>query len=70
MAEIVAEWPGLVKEIHVAVGDVVEEDQEVLLLESMKMLTPVLAPAGGTVTSVHVTVEEYVESGALLVTLG
>jgi acetyl-CoA carboxylase biotin carboxyl carrier protein len=69
MAEIVAEWPGMVKEIHVAVGDAVTEDQEVLVLESMKMLTPVLATAAGTVTEVHVDIENYVEVGAVLLTL-
>lgn len=69
MAEIVAEWPGMVKEIHVNVGDAVEEDQEVLVLESMKMLTPVLATASGTVATVHVAIDDYVEAGALLITL-
>lgn len=69
MSDVTAEWPGLVKEIHVSVGDAVEEEQEVLLLESMKMLTPVLAPSGGTVTQVYVAIDEYVETGAKLLSL-
>jgi biotin carboxyl carrier protein len=69
MADVTAEWPGLVKEIHVSIGDAVDEEQELMLLESMKMLTPVLAPAAGTVAEIHVAVDAYVETGAKLLTI-
>ena len=39
MTNVLAEWPGRVAEVHVNVGDTVESDQELLTLESMKMLT-------------------------------
>ena len=41
----------------------------VLVLEIMKMETPVVAPEDGTVASIDVAVGDAVESGALLATL-
>ena len=41
----------------------------VLILEIMKMETPVVAPQDGVVASVDVAVGDAVESGALLATL-
>ena len=38
--------------IEVAVGDVVEADQTLAILESMKMEIPVEAPAAGTVAEI------------------
>jgi biotin carboxyl carrier protein len=67
LIELRAEWPGRVAEIHVGVGDRVEQDQEVLTLESMKMLTPVTAPAAGSVAEIHVEIDQFVDEGAVLV---
>jgi biotin carboxyl carrier protein len=64
--EVQAEWPGRVAEIHVAAGDRVTADQELITLESMKMLTPVPAPAAGEVTEVAVEVDQFVDEGAVL----
>jgi acetyl-CoA carboxylase biotin carboxyl carrier protein len=69
MSDVTAEWPGRVAEIHVAVGDSVEADQEMITLESMKMLTPVVAPSAGTVTEIAVAVDDFVDEGVLLVRL-
>ena len=41
----------------------------VLVLEIMKMETPVVAPQDGTVASINVNVGDMVEAGALLATL-
>lgn len=68
--EVEAPWPGTVQEIMIAVGDTVEEEQELLTLESMKMMTPVPSPGSGSVTAIHVEVGDYVEEGAPLLTLG
>jgi biotin carboxyl carrier protein len=65
--DVVAEWPGVVNELKVVVGATVAVDDELLVLESMKMLTPVVAPVAGTVAEVAVEAEQYVEEGALLV---
>ena len=67
--DVRAEWPGLVREIHVDVGAVVAADDELVTLESMKMLTPVLAPSAGRVSDVVVHVDDYVEEGATLLRL-
>jgi biotin carboxyl carrier protein len=69
MADVVAEWPGRVDEIHVAAGDSVEAEQELITLESMKMLTPIPAPRAGTVEEVLVSVDDQVDEGAVLVRL-
>jgi biotin carboxyl carrier protein len=67
--DVKAEWPGKIAEIAVAVGDAVKAEQELLTLESMKMLTPVEAPADGTVTEILVELEAYVEEGETLLRL-
>jgi len=67
--DVAAEWPGRVAEIHVAVGDSVAAEQELLTLESMKMLTPVTAPAAGRVQEIAVAVDDYVDEGGLLIRL-
>ena len=60
---------GKVFKIEKKVGDAVKSGDTVLILEIMKMETPVVAPADGTVASINVTVGDQVESGALLATL-
>ena len=67
--DVKAEWPGKIAEIAVAVGDSVKAEQELLTLESMKMLTPVAAPADGTITEILVELEAYVEEGEMLLRL-
>ncbi len=67
--KVEAPWPGVVQEIMVAVGDLVEVDQEVVTVESMKMLTPVPSPLAGRVAEIHVEIGGYVDEGAPLLTL-
>ncbi len=50
-------------------GDAVKRGDTILVLEVMKMETPVVAPEDGTVATIDVTVGQSVESGALLATL-
>jgi len=64
-----APWPGMVREIHVSPGDTVDVDQDLVTIESMKLLTPVVSPAAGRVTAILVEVDTYVEEGAPLLTL-
>ncbi len=45
---------GTVWQVLVAVGDAVSEYQELILVESMKMEIPVLAPRAGTVSEILV----------------
>lgn len=62
----VARMPGKVLELRVEMGDTVTAGQTLLVLEAMKMEHPMNAPFDGVVTEIRVTLEEQVESGALL----
>ena len=48
------EWPALVESILVKPGDAITAGAPIVVLESMKMLTTVLAPFSGVVSSVAV----------------
>ena len=67
--EIRSLMPGKVIEVLVAVGDQVEKDQGVLIIEAMKMENEIRASTAGTVKEILVTVGQTVESGELLVEL-
>lgn len=60
---------GKVFKVEKKAGDAVKKGDTVLILEIMKMETPVVAPQDGTVASIEVSVGDSVESGALLATL-
>jgi propionyl-CoA carboxylase alpha chain len=62
----VAQMPGKVIELRVAVGDRVEAGDTVLVLEAMKMEHPLRATEDGIVTDVRVVEGEQVEAGTLL----
>jgi propionyl-CoA carboxylase alpha chain len=62
----VARMPGKVLDLRVAVGDRVEADQTLLVLEAMKMEHPMRATVAGVVTEVRVAQGDQVESGAVL----
>ncbi len=65
-----APLPGLVLRIPVAVGDAVNEGDEIIVLEAMKMETPVAAPASGTVRNIAVSQGDQVKAGQALVEIG
>ena len=69
MSEITAPMGGKVLEVKVKPGDSVNEDDEVLILEAMKMELPVVAPAAGTVKEVKCSDGDTVEADAVLITL-
>lgn len=60
---------GKVFKIEKKVGDAVSKGDAILVLEIMKMETPVVATQDGTVASIDVAVGDAVESGTLLATL-
>jgi acetyl-CoA carboxylase biotin carboxyl carrier protein len=47
-----SEITGNMWKIEVAVGDAVEEEQQVAIIESMKMEIPVITPVAGTVVEI------------------
>lgn len=60
---------GKVFKIEAKAGATVKKGDTILVLEIMKMETPVVAPQDGTVASIDVAVGDAVESGALLATM-
>lgn len=65
--EVRAPMPGLVLDVLVDVGDAVEVDQGLLVLEAMKMENELKAPATGTVAAIHAASGDAVEKNALLI---
>jgi pyruvate carboxylase subunit B len=61
--------PGTVIRVLVEPGDDVAARQPLLVLEAMKMETPLVSPYAGTVRAVHVAEGDRVSGGALLVEL-
>jgi biotin carboxyl carrier protein len=60
---------GKVLDVKVNVGDVVSENDEVLILEAMKMELPVVATSSGTVKEVRCNKGDAVEADAVLIVL-
>ena len=68
--EVKAPMPGKILEVLVKVGDQVKEDDEVAMLEAMKMENPIYAPADGTVKEIKVKANDSVETEQVLLVLG
>lgn len=69
MADVVAPMVGKVIQVLVKPGDEVEENQEVVMLEAMKMEMPIVAEAAGKVAEVKVSEGQSVEADEVLVVL-
>jgi len=67
--EVRAPLAGRILKVEVADGAAVEEDDQILVLEAMKMETPIFAPCSGTVSEVAVKEGDKVEEGQLIVTI-
>ena len=68
-SSVVAPMPGTVIRVDVAPGDRVGARRPLLVLEAMKMETPLTAPYDATVKAVHVEEGDRVAGGAILVEL-
>ena len=67
--EIKAPMGGKVIKISVNVGDKIVEDDEVAVLEAMKMEMPILSEEDGTVAEVKVSAGETVEAEQVIIVL-
>ena len=67
--DVCAHITGTVWKIQVEKGAQVQEDDVVVIIESMKMEMPVTAPDAGTVTEIRVSEGESVEEGDVLLVL-
>jgi biotin carboxyl carrier protein len=66
---VTAPMPGLVKGIHVAVGDAVSSGQRLLVLEAMKMENDIVSPRDGTISAIDVQPGSVVEGGKALISI-
>lgn len=57
---------GKIISVSVNVGDKVEENDQVAVLEAMKMEMPVVAPVGGTIKEICVKPGQEVEAEAVI----
>jgi glutaconyl-CoA/methylmalonyl-CoA decarboxylase subunit gamma len=58
--------PGKIIAINVKAGDAVKEDDELMILEAMKMENPIVAPISGKVVEVGVAINALVTTGQKL----
>jgi biotin carboxyl carrier protein len=61
---------GKIIEVKVKVGDHVREDDEIAILEAMKMEMPIPSPCDGTVKEICVAAGDSVESGKVIAVIG
>jgi len=69
LVDVVTEITGNVWKIVANVGDEVEEDDPIVILESMKMEIPVSAPEKGKVVEILTEPEAVVQQGVVVARL-
>ncbi|MEI7554868.1 biotin/lipoyl-containing protein [Candidatus Chlorohelix sp.] len=69
MTEVKAPISGTVWQIPAVIGQAVEEEEDLIILESMKMEIPVSAPLSGTVREIRVEAGNFVNQGDILIVL-
>ena len=67
--EIKAPMTGKILSIVVSTGDKVHADDEVIIMDAMKMEIPVCAPADGTVKGINVKEGDSVKTDQVLMIL-
>jgi biotin carboxyl carrier protein len=67
--DIVAHMPGTISMIMVNVGDKVQADDELLVLEAMKMENPICAKTDGIVKEIKVKEQDKVAVNQVLIVL-
>jgi len=67
MSDIIMPMNGKVIDIKVQVGDSVEEEDEIVLIEAMKMELPVVADSAGSIKEIRAKIGESYQVGDVLV---
>jgi acetyl-CoA carboxylase biotin carboxyl carrier protein len=67
--EITAPVSGNVWKILVKVGDAVQTEDELMILEAMKMENPIYAPVDGKIAAIEVAVGDQVEANQVLMVI-
>ena len=68
--EIKAPMPGLALRFEVKVGDVVQPDQVLMVMEAMKMENEIYSPCAGTVKQILVNQGEQLQADTVLMIIG
>jgi pyruvate carboxylase subunit B len=68
--EVKAAVPGVILRLSVSEGSAVTEGEELLIMDVMKMETPVTSPCAGTVKAILVNQTDKVNTGDVLVVIG
>jgi biotin carboxyl carrier protein len=66
MTTVTAPMVGKILQIETQVGQKVQEDDTVIVMEAMKMEIPVVAPASGTIKEIKVAAGQTVEADDVL----
>lgn len=69
MAELFSPIDGNVWKILVSVGQKVQMDDELVILEALKMETPIYCEEDGTVSEIRVKEGDAVKEGAVLIVI-
>ena len=69
MSDVTAPMAGKVIDVKVNVGDTVNEDDDLIILEAMKMEMPIVAPAAGTVKEIKCKKGDSVGADDVLVVI-
>ena len=67
--EVTCPMVGKIVKFDVKVGDKVGEDDQIAILEAMKMEMPIVSPAAGTVKEILVEAGQEVEADTVIATL-
>ena len=67
MKRVVSNMAGVVLEFLVKPGEIISVDQDVVMLESMKMQIPVQSSVEGTVKDIKVHEGDFVDDGDVLI---
>ena len=67
--EVRSPMQGVILEIKVKEGDKVAEDDELLILEAMKMENPIYAPSSGMIKAIKIKKKDSVDVDQILIVL-
>ncbi len=67
--QVTAPMAGNIWKIHVKVGDQVQYEDELMVLEALKMENPIYAPVDGTVAEIRVAENDAVEANQVLMVI-
>ena len=68
--DVTAPMPGLILKMNVKVGDEVKKNQEIAVMEAMKMENPIYAPCYGKITAIKANQGDQLQAGDVILSIG